>query len=69
MNHWFPAASQVFSTGSSETFLSSHLRAVDQVSVHATRCAPFSSPVSSRSSFSSATVRLGDNAMHARINS
>ena len=36
--------------------------AVDQVSVHATRCAPFSSPVSSRNSFSSATVRLGDKA-------
>ena len=30
-----------------------------QVSVQATRCAPFSSPVSSRSSFSSATVLAG----------
>src|SRR5436305_3343984 len=69
VNHWLPAASQVFSTGSSETFLSSHLRAVDHVSVQATRWAPSESPVSSRSSFSSATVRLGDNAMPARINS
>ena len=37
----------------------SHSRARSQVSVHATRCAPFSSPVSSWSSRSSATVRLG----------
>ena len=37
VNHWLPAASHVFSTGSSDSFLSSHLRAVAQVSVHATR--------------------------------
>ena len=38
-------------------------RAVSHVSVHATRCAPFSSPVSSRSSTSSATVRFGFSAI------
>ena len=37
----------------------SHSRACSQVSVQATRCAPFSSPVSSCSSRSSATVRRG----------
>ena len=41
-----------------EAFLS-QARARLQVSVKATRCAPFSSPVSARSSLSSATVRFG----------
>ena len=40
----------------------SHSRARSHVSVQATRCAPSSSPVSSRSSFSSATVRFGSSA-------
>ena len=40
----------------------SHSRAFSHVSVQATRCAPFSSPVSSRSCSSSATVRFGSSA-------
>src|SRR6266478_231393 len=55
----FPAASWCCSTGSSFTFAANHSRAFSQVSVQATRCAPFSSPVSARSSFNSVTVRLG----------
>src|SRR5205085_10526833 len=59
VNHWLPAASIVSSAPVSPTFARSHSRACCQVSVHATRCAPFSSPVSSCSSRSSATVRFG----------
>ena len=44
-------------------FLRSQARAFAHVSVKATRCAPFSSPVSSRSSFNSATVRFGSRAV------
>src|SRR5439155_5115005 len=55
----FPAASWCCSTGSSFAFDANHSRASSQVSVHATRCAPFSSPVRARSSFNSATVRFG----------
>ena len=59
VNHWFPASSISSAAPVSATLRASHSRAVCHVSVQATRCAPFSSPVSSRSSFSSATVRLG----------
>jgi hypothetical protein len=40
-------------------FCGANSRAATHVGVNATRWAPFSSPVSARSSFSSATVRLG----------
>jgi catechol 2,3-dioxygenase-like lactoylglutathione lyase family enzyme len=40
-----------------------HARALAHVSVQHTRCAPASSPVSARSSFSSATVRAGSSAI------
>ena len=59
VNHWFPASSTVSSAPQSATFPRSHSRACSHVSVHATRWAPFSSPVSSRSSRSSSTVRAG----------
>ena len=58
VNHWFPASS-ISSSAPTSTFARSHSRARSQVSVHATRWAPFSSPVSSWSSRSSATVRDG----------
>src|SRR5215510_10252012 len=45
--------------GNSLILQANHSRAFSQVSVHATRCAPFSSAVSARSSFNSATVRFG----------
>ena len=57
VNHWFPASSISSSAPSATTFSRSHCRAPSHVSVQATRCAPFSSPVSSLSSRSSATVR------------
>src|SRR5208337_3326200 len=44
---------------SSFTFAANQSRAFSQVSVQATRCAPFSSLVRARSSCNSATVRLG----------
>ena len=59
VNHWLPAASTDSSAPVSATLPRSHLRASSHVSVQATRCAPFSSPVSSWSSRSSATVRVG----------
>jgi len=59
VNHWFPASSVSSVTPSGSTFPESHSRALIHVSVQATRWAPSSSPVSSRSSFSSSTVRLG----------
>jgi hypothetical protein len=59
VNHWLPAWSISSTAPVEATFVRSHSRARSQVSVHATRCAPFSSPVSSRSSRSSATVRAG----------
>src|SRR5436190_19050805 len=63
VNHWFPAASTLSSAPVSATFSRSQPRARSHVSVHATRCAPFSSPVSCCSSRSSATVREGSSGM------
>jgi hypothetical protein len=57
--HWLPAWSISSSSGSPASFPRSHSRARSHVSVHATRCAPFSSPVSCCSSRSSSTVLLG----------
>src|SRR3954468_3792110 len=48
------------------TFSRNHCRARSHVSVHATRCAPFSSPVRSWSSRSSATVREGSSGTRRR---
>ena len=45
------------------SFCANHSRAFSQVSVHATRWAPFASAVRARSSFSSAIVRLGSRVM------
>ena len=60
VNHWFPASS-ISSTraGRPRPSRAATRARVSHVSVHATRWAPFSSPVSSRSSSSSATVRDG----------
>ena len=55
----FPAASLCVSTGRSDNFSLRKARALVQVGVKATRCAPFSSPVSARNSFNSATVLDG----------
>ena len=53
-HHWLPASSTlVLERQPVELARASQARACSQVSVHATRCAPFSSPVSSRSSRSS----------------
>ena len=68
VNHWFPASSISSVAPVDATFPRSHSRAARQVSVQATRWAPFSSPVSSRSSSSSDTVRFGSRAI-ARIQS
>ena len=70
VHHWLPASSISFSTLEPSSFPRSHARASSQVSVQAVRCAPFSSPVSSRSSRSSSTVRPGCRAMapdHTRL--
>ena len=69
VHHWLPASSISCSSGNPSSFSRNQARARSQVSVQATRWAPFSSPVSSRSSFSSATVRLGDSGIAASINS
>src|SRR4051794_22230583 len=66
VNHWFPAASIVSSTGTPSKRSRSHPRDRSHVSVHATRCAPSSSPVSSASSRSSATVREGSSGTRRR---
>ena len=66
VNHWLPAASIVSSAPVPSTFPRSHSRARSQVSVQATRWAPFSSPVG-RSSWSSATVRFVECATAAPI--
>ena len=66
VNHWLPASSISSSTGTPSSLPRSHPRARSQVSVQATRWAPFSSPVSSWSSRSSSTVRLGRSAMVRR---
>ena len=66
VNHWLPAASTVSSTGTPSSRERSQPRARSHVSVHATRCAPFSSPVSSASSRSSATVREGSSGTRRR---
>ena len=58
VNHWLPASSISSTAPVGATLLAQPRRAPrSHVSVHATRWAPFSSPVSSRSSSSSATVR------------
>ena len=54
-----PAASRCVSTGKPVNRSVSHWRAAVQTGVKATRWAPFSSPVSRRSSASSRTVRAG----------
>ena len=59
VNHWFPASSTSSSAPIGATLPESQLFAATHVSVQATRWAPSSSPVSSRSSRSSSTVRLG----------
>src|SRR5580658_6812748 len=59
-----PAASWWISTGRASNFLLSQARAASQGLVKATRWAPFSSPVSARSSLSSATVRFGFRSEH-----
>ena len=46
----FPAWSRSTSSGRSASDSASQARPLAQVSVHATRCSPFSSPVSERSS-------------------
>ncbi len=67
VNHWFPASSTSSTAPVPATFSRNQPRAVSQVSVQATRWAPFSSPVSSRSSFSSATVREGSNVTRRNV--
>ena len=59
VNHWLPASSISSAAPDAASLPRSQSRARAQVSVHATRWAPFSSPVSSCSSRSSATVRDG----------
>ena len=59
VNHWLPASSTSSSAPIGATLPESQLFAATHVSVQATRWAPSSSPVSSRSSRSSSTVRLG----------
>src|SRR5665213_3693944 len=54
-----PASSSWISTGRDSNFCLSQARASSQVLVKATRWAPCSSLVRARSSFSSATARLG----------
>ncbi len=61
VHHWFPAASKLSTTPVPWSLEDIHSCACFQVGVQATRCAPFSSPVSSRSSRSSSTVRDGFN--------
>src|SRR4051812_42241260 len=59
VNHWFPASSISSSAPVPASFSRRNPRAASHVWVQATRCAPFSSPVSSRSCSRSATVRDG----------
>ena len=67
VNHWLPASSISSTAPVPCERRSAGTRAPSPTSsVHATRCAPFSSPVSSRSSSSSATVRP-DRAASARL--
>src|SRR5688572_1863198 len=68
VNHWLPASSTRSSAPVSRTLAASHSRACTHVSVHATRCAPSSLPVSSRSSRSSSTVRLVCSATARQLN-
>src|SRR5688572_10935671 len=63
----FPAASRSTSSGRSASDSASHARPRAQVSVHATRCAPFASPVSARSSSSHETTRAGWSATGERL--
>jgi hypothetical protein len=67
VNHWLPASSTSSTAPVGSTFVFSHSRARSHVSVHATRCAPFSSPVSSLSSSSSSTVRRGETGIAATL--
>ena len=67
VNHKLPASSISWVTpGMANTFSLNHARLLAQMSVHATRWAPFASPVRARSSFSSSTVRLGLSASDMR---
>src|SRR5262249_32830013 len=54
VNQVLPAASLWISRGNPSTLLRRNSRPLSHVGVKATRCAPFSSPVSARSSLSSA---------------
>src|SRR6185437_16055946 len=65
VNHWLPASSISSTAPVPASFCRRKSRAVSHVSVHATRWAPFSSPVSSRRSSRSATARAGSSAMNA----
>ena len=65
VHHWFPASSTSYSSGSPSSLEPSQSLACTHVGVQATRWAPFSSPVSSRSSRSSSTVRDGSSGMGA----
>ena len=67
VHHWLPAASTSYSSGRPSSFEPSQSFAFSQVGVHATRWAPSSSPVSSLSSRSSATVRLGSSGIAATL--
>src|SRR5215207_9263860 len=67
VHHWLRASSNATSAPVASSFDAIHSCARTHVSVQATRWAPSSLPVSSRSSFSSATVRLGSNGMGAIV--
>ena len=67
VHHWLRASSNSISAPVASSLPAIHSCACTQVSVQATRWAPFSSPVSSRSSFSSATVREGSSGMRGRL--
>ena len=63
-----PAASRSTSSGRSERLSASHARPFAQVSVHATRCAPSSFPVSERSSSRRETTRDGSSGTGSELN-
>ena len=68
VNHWLPASSISSTAPVPATRSRRNARAVSQVSVHATRCAPSGSPVKARSSSSSATVRPGSSVTWTTLN-
>jgi hypothetical protein len=63
-----PAKSVLTATGSSANSPYSQERALSHVGVHASRCAPYSSPVSACSAFYFATMRSGENVPVAMVN-